>query len=217
MTLWSRLTGGRRPAVDERRWVVLDVETSGLDPDRDELLCVVALGMERVDGLWTLVPADSIELVLQPRELCAREDNVLLHGVGQGAQSRGVPAAQGLERLREWVAASPVLAFHADFDRRFLHNACRRAGLAALPWRWLDLADVLPVVMERPATLSLDQWLDLLQVPCRRRHEAAADVWATAQLWLKVSHSQRGHERMQWRHWQACARQVRWVGGARAL
>lgn len=217
MTLWRRLTGLTRPAVDENRWVVLDVETSGLDPERDELLCVVALGMQRVDGLWTLVPGDSIELVLKPQQAQALEDNILLHGLGLGAQSRGLHPAQAIDALRQWVGASPVLAFHAGFDRSFLRQTCRRAGLTALAWRWLDLADVLPVVMDRPATLSLDQWMSLLQVSCPRRHEAAADVWATAQLWLKASRNMPGHEHMQWCDWQACARQVRWVGAGRAL
>lgn len=217
MTLWQRLTGFSRPSVDEHRWVVLDVETSGLDPQRDELLCVVALGMQRVNGVWTLVPSDSIELVLQPQQVRAHEDNVLLHGVGLGAQSRGLQPAQAIDALRQWVGASPVLAFHAGFDRSFLRQACRRAGLAALPWCWLDLADVLPVVMGQPATLSLDQWMSLMQVSCPRRHEAAADVWATAQLWLKASRNMPGHEHMEWRDWQACARQVRWLGSVRNL
>lgn len=212
--LWTRL---RKPAPDEQRWVVLDVETSGLDPGHDELLCVAALGMQRLSGCWTLRVQDSFEQVLRPRRLAASADNVLLHGLGWGAQSRGANPGQTLEALRAWVGHSPVLAFHADFDRRFLEQACRRANLPPLGWHWLDLADVLPVVYAQPATQSLDQWMTKLNVQCPRRHEAAADVWATAQLWLKASQALPGHEHMRWRDWRARARQVRWMATDRAV
>ena len=43
----QRLT--RRPALDDSRWVVLDVESSGLDPRRDRLLAVAAVAV-RVQG-----------------------------------------------------------------------------------------------------------------------------------------------------------------------
>jgi DNA polymerase-3 subunit epsilon len=35
-----------RKPVDERRWVVLDVETSGLDPRRDQLLAIAAIALQ---------------------------------------------------------------------------------------------------------------------------------------------------------------------------
>lgn len=206
-----------RPDVDERRWVVLDVETTGLDVQRHEVLSVSALAMHRIDGQWSLVLQDSLDLLLRPQVLSASEDNVLLHGLGRGVQSRGLPPAQALQQLRDWVGQSPVLAFHADFDRSFLQQACRKAGAQPLPWCWLDLADVLPVVFPGEQAGSLDAWMEKLHVVCSRRHNAAADAWATAQLWLKAAHAMPGHERMQWHAWRRVARQARWLPHARSL
>lgn len=203
------------PRVNATRWVVLDVETTGLDPQRDELVCVAALAMTREQDRWALVAHDSFESVLQRQRVNSPMDNVLLHGVGWGARDQGDSPREALQALSDWIKDSPVIAFHADFDRRFIQEACRHAGLPAPRWPWLDLADVLPVVFGKSASLSLDAWMGELQVPCHRRHEAAADVWSTAQLWLKASCHVQGHARMQWRDWQACARQVRWMPSAR--
>lgn len=211
MSWRNRLRWPAPQSVNEHRWVVLDVETSGLDTSRDELLCVAALAMERVDRHWALVCHDSFEQVLRPVEIRVDHDNVLLHGLGHQAQINGIDPCQALDALRSWVDRSPVLAFHADFDRAFLQGAYRRAGLPVPGWPWLDLADVLPVVFAHGQQESLDDWLSAQGVICARRHEAAADVWATAQLWLKACAIKEQRETMRWLDWQTTARQGRWL------
>lgn len=211
MTLHKRMHWPARQPPDEQRWVVLDVETTGLDTRHDELLCVAALGMERVGRHWALVCHDSFEQVLRPTRVHAHHDNILLHGLGCEAQARGTAPRLALEALRSWIDRSPVLAFHADVDRVFLQRAYRRAGLSAPDWHWLDLADVLPAVLTPGPQDSLDAWMLAQGVSCVRRHEAAADVWATAQLWLKVCAVKEQRETMCWRDWQSTASQGRWL------
>ncbi len=217
MSLLQRLRQSLRAPIDAQRWVVLDTETTGLDPRHDEVLCVSALAMHRQADHWSLVAQDSLDLVFRPREIRASEDNVLLHRLGWGTQSQGLPPAQALAHLRQWVGTSPVLAFHADFDRQFLRQACRRAQVEPMPWRWLDLADVLAVVFPHERASSLDAWMACLNVACQQRHVAAADVWSTAQLWLKAAHANPQHAPFGWRQWHRIARQVRWLPEARRM
>ena len=101
----------RKPqaAVDETRWVVLDVETSGLDAGRDRLLAVAAIAM-RVD--WgrkklAIVPGDSFEVVLRQHE-ASEPDNILLHGIGAQRQRSGVPASEALRSLRDYAGRRRV-------------------------------------------------------------------------------------------------------------
>jgi DNA polymerase-3 subunit epsilon len=199
--------------VDEDRWVVLDMETTGLDPQRDEVLFVSALAMHRSGGRWSVVAQDSLDLLIRPRAVVTSAENVLVHGLGLGVQSRGTSPAQALLMLRQWVADSPVLAFHADFDRSFLSQACKRERLEPMPWHWLDIADVLPIVFPKIQAQTLDQWMAVLNVPCSRRHHAAADAWATAQLWLLMVQSVPGQQQMQWRQWRQFVKQGRWLSG----
>ncbi len=200
----------RRP-VDEDRWVVLDLETTGLDPRQGEVLHVAALAVHRHAGQWRLVVRDSLDLLIRPRDVLASQENVLIHGLGLRAQSLGAPAAQALPLLRQWVGCSPVLAFHADFDRSFLAAACKREKIEPLSWRWLDLARVLPLAFPQVHAQSLDAWMDALHVVCPRRHNAVADAWATAQLWLQAAQALPGHEGMLWHEWRQLSHQGRWL------
>jgi DNA polymerase-3 subunit epsilon len=112
-------------APDAQRWIVLDVETTGLDPQSDRLLCVAALAVHFSDQGPSLHAHDSFEVVLRQEAMAASHDNVLLHGIGWGQQRQGMPAAEALQRLHDWVGTSPMLAYHAGFDRAVLR--CRRA------------------------------------------------------------------------------------------
>ena len=217
MKLLQHLRRFKKAPVHEQRWVVLDVETSGLDPAQDELLCVAALAMHKEGPHWSLVVKDSFEMVIRPQQISPSMANVLVHGLGWETQSRGALPATALQALFDWAGTSPILAFHADFDRIFLQRACRRAGVPMLRGPWLDLATLLPVVFNKAQALSLDEWIELLNVRCERRHEAAADVWATAQLWLKASCAVPGHEHMQWHHWRDKARAFRWLAAPRPM
>jgi len=80
MALLSRLTSGRRPARGPAagRWVVLDVESSGLDPRCDRLLAIAAVALQ-VGGPRAVVDlGDSFEVVLQQAPQAQRPDRALI-------------------------------------------------------------------------------------------------------------------------------------------
>jgi DNA polymerase III subunit epsilon len=137
---WLQSLGIVRAPVDESRWVVLDVETSGLDPHAARLLAIAAIGV-RVD--WHtprlgITLGDSFEVVLAQQQVSAR-DNILLHGIGAQRQRSGVPSAQGLRDFAAFAGDAPLLAFHAAFDQTLLDRDAKLHLGAALPNRWADI------------------------------------------------------------------------------
>jgi DNA polymerase III subunit epsilon len=211
----ERLAGG--PAPDAERWVVLDVEASGLDPKRDRLLAVAAVAL-RPAGARPLVDlGDSFELVLRqpgvPGE-AADKPNILLHGIGLGAQRAGTDPATALQAFAAWVGRAPLLAFHASFDRTMIERACHRHLGRALPNPWLDLADLAPVLYPEVKAHALDDWLAHFGIPCAVRHQAAADTLATAELLQKLwPRLRRQLPQPAFRAVARLAAQRRWLGG----
>jgi len=196
---------------DRQRWVVLDVETTGLDVRQDQVLSVAALGLHWRQSGAELVVADAFEADLRPHAARADHDNILLHGIGLGRQQQGGAPAQVLQALQAWLGHAPVVAFHAPFDRQFLARACKAAGVTPLTRHWLDLAELAPAAKPALAARSLDDWLAVWGIVCRRRHCAAADVWATAQLLLAVLAALPPDKRANWAHLVRLANSNRWL------
>lgn len=158
------------------RWVIVDLETTGLNPRRDELLAIAAVA---VRGTRVSV-GDSFEIRVRPRVASARE-NILVHGIGAEAQLSAVDPAVACERFAGYVGDSPLAAFNAPFDREVLCRAMRAHGLR-FPNRWLDIADLAPALLPKLSASTLDEWLAHLGIVPRRRHDAASDAFATASL-----------------------------------
>ena len=98
----------QRQAVDEGRWVVLDVESSGLDAARDRLLAIAAIAL-RIEGRSPCIDlGDSFEVVLRQPDAVVDKANILLHGIGVGAQREGMPAREALEAFAAWAGAAPA-------------------------------------------------------------------------------------------------------------
>lgn len=211
---WRDWLGVWPQAVDESRWVMLDVETSGLDASRDRLLAIAAIAL-RVDwprkqlAIW---PADSFEVVLQ-QESASGRDNILVHGIGAQRQREGTPPAAAFRAFEDYAGTSPLLAFHAAFDRTMIERHARAALGAAPPHRWLDMEHLCAATHEHVTARSFDQWLQQFSIRCAVRHQAAADTLAACELllriWPKVA-----MECASWRGVERLAARRRWIAQA---
>jgi len=209
------LTGWRSATPpNENRWVMLDVETSGLDAKRDRLLAIAAIGLQ-VD--WPrqslhIDLGDSFEGVLQ-QDHASSHANILLHGIGVQEQRAGLAPAQALQAFRRFVGHSPLLAFHSAFDEAVIQRHMTLHQLAKLPNPWLDLDHLCAVTHEGVRARALDDWLHHFKIECAVRHQAAADTLAECELlqriWPRVA-----AQCHQWQGVQRLAAQQRWLARA---
>lgn len=203
-----RLLEQRRHAK-AMRWVVVDTETGGLDPDRDALL---AIGGVAVDDAGILA-SDSFEVVVRHAGSLA-SSNVVVHGLGREAVASGVAPADALRALSAWVADAPCIGFHADFDRRVLSRAARLAAVPDVKGPWLDLEPLgaaLAPDVAREGTGALDDWLHAYGIACPARHNAASDAFAAAELLLRLRALAARHGSIGFDRLATLARQRRWL------
>jgi DNA polymerase III subunit epsilon len=198
-----------RPPV--ARWVVVDVETSGLDMHRDRLLAVAAIGL-RVDWAHRRIDvqlADSFEVVLRQSQASSR-DNILLHGIGVQSQLAGIEPAAALRAFADFVGGDPLLAFHSAFDQTLIGRHCREHLGQALPNEWVDIEHLCAVTHEQVQARSLDEWMAHFGIQCPRRHQAAADTLAECELLLRIW-PVLARQCGSWRDVQRLAAQRRWL------
>lgn len=175
---------------DENRWVLVDVESSGLNPKKDRLISIAAAAIVFDQNRKPRVSVtDTFEVVIkQPPAVLENIDksNILIHGIGLGEQQRGVPAALALDQFLAYVGRSPLLAFHSWFDEILINRALRNVLGKVTHKHWLDLEHLAAVLHRENHQLPLDVWMQRYGISCEARHQAAADVLATSQLFLKL-------------------------------
>lgn len=194
-----------------QRWIMLDVETTGLDPRTDQLLAIAAVAMRLTPatGRLELSVGDSFEIVLR-QEKPSGKDNILIHHIGVQAQSEGCSPALALEQFRSWAGTAPLLAFHAAFDQAMIERAFRRHDLPPLTNEWLDIEPIARLVGGQPKARALDDWLKHFEIECAVRHQAASDAFATAELLLRLWPAVR-KEAQSWSQLRKLARNAAWV------
>ena len=120
------------PAATPPQLVVLDTETTGLDPERDRIIDIgaVRLGpdLEVRDRFVTLVdPGVPIPLFI-----------TRLGGIAD-ADVRGAPAfPEAFAALRQFAGDAVLVGHNVGFDRDHLAAGARRAGLPPLANAWFD-------------------------------------------------------------------------------
>lgn len=194
--------GRQRPALDEhqqrrlqrlprpsplqarplqaQRFVVLDLETSGLNIHRDIVLSIGAVLIE--DGAIDM--GRQFECTLQ-RQVKVTE-SVLIHGIAPSELARGTAPTEALLEFMEFAGDCVFLAFHAPFDQRMLTRALHDEIGYRLQHAFFDIADLAPMLCPSAAIQhgGLDHWIDYFGIDMPQRHHASADALATAEIAL---------------------------------
>ena len=163
-----------------QRYVIVDVETSGLDMRRDRLIAIGALGV--TDGMIDF--SDAFQVVLRQTQ-ASTTDNILIHGIGASEQGTGVAPVDALLAFLAFVGKSPLVAYHAFFDQAMIEKASRQYLGVRIDLPFIDLAWVLPDLVPNSrddGRVALDDWLARFGIANIQRHNAVSDAYATACL-----------------------------------
>ena len=169
----------------EGEFLALDLETTGPDPARDE---IISMGLVPLRG-GRLELGQGLGLPVRP-EGNVGPDSVAIHGLTDSAVAHGEPLASALEQLLEKLAGRVLLAHYAPFELAFLDRACRavyggRFAAAVVDTQWLEHRHRqrrgVPV---RAADLRLDTVRRAWGLPPHRAHDALADAVAAGELFL---------------------------------
>ncbi len=166
-----------------QRFVVVDVESTGLNVFSDKLISIGAVGVEQ----QTVQLGQSFETMLR-QDAPSSNDNILIHGIGGTAQATGQNPPDALLSFLAYLGNAPLVAYHASFDRTMINRATQSYLGITLQNTWVDLALVAPALFPESASgrRALDDWTALFHIENPNRHNAVADACATAQLLLVV-------------------------------
>lgn len=183
-------------SIDAVRFVVLDSETTGLNPRTDRMISIGAVVVQGGD----IVLGDAFEALIAVSE---NTSAVTVHGITRDEARRGVDEATAVAGFLDYLRDGVIVGHHIGHDIATLDAACERLWGGQTRNRSLDTMD-LTLHLERDGAFAgrppirqftLDALCDLFGVVPHDRHTAGGDAFITAQVFLRLLALARKHGR----------------------
>jgi len=181
-TTWTDAT-----PVEHLRFVVLDSETTGLDPRTDRLITIGAVAV----CAHEIVLEDSFDALLKVAE---NTSAVTVHGITRDEARHGLDEEDALVRFLDYLQDGVIVGHHIGHDIGTLDAGYERGWGFRTVNRSLDTMD-LTLHLERAGafagrppirSFTLDALCDMFAVIPHDRHTAGGDAFLTAQVFLRL-------------------------------
>lgn len=156
-----------------KEYVIVDLETTGLDIPSEEIIEIAAVKVRRgliVDQFSTLVACEK-PIPCEIEELVGITDAML---VGQPSLAEAVTA------FADFSAGAELVAHNAAFDEAFLHKYWPDER------KWLDTLTLAQIAFPCAGSYSLVNLSAMLSISHDQAHRALSDALATAELFLQI-------------------------------
>ncbi len=161
----------------EKAIAFVDLETTGLDPSRHE---IVEVAVVRVDARTLDVLGEQDTLVAPERLEDAQPEALAVCGFSKAAWTTAVPLREALLAVAPLLEGALIAGHNVGFDWSFLEAGYRRAGLALprVDYHRLDTASLAWPLFARGelTSLSLDSLATAFGLERPRPHRALADA-----------------------------------------
>ena len=173
--------------IEQVRFVVLDSETTGLNPRTDRLITIGAVAV----CAHEIVLEDSFDALL---EVAENTSAVTVHGITRDEARGGLEEEEALARFLDYVRDGVIVGHHIGHDIGTLDAGYQRGWGFRTMNRSLDTMD-LTLHLERDGAFAgrppirqftLDALCDMFGVIPHDRHTAGGDAFLTAQVFLRL-------------------------------
>jgi CRISPR-associated protein Cas2 len=163
-----------------RDYVVVDIETTGLSPDADEIIEIGALKVINGKVSCTFHTFVRIEgsIPVSIMELTGITDDMLREG-GQAPQD-------ALKAFVTFLSDMPIVAHNASFDMNFLLRACKKQGLPLLTNRSIDTHSLTRRLVKSLLNYKLETVAKHLGITQEEAHRGIGDCETTRLVYEKL-------------------------------
>lgn len=185
-SLFEKKIPSIRP-LDQLAFVVLDTETTGLDPKKDDIL---SFGAIKVGGYKMSVDS-GMEIYLEAPK--RNKESVQIHEILN--YNEVFPRADFARDFLAYIGSDILVGHHIGFDLLMLEKTMKPFGFNKFQNPVIDTLHLsqrlekgpnYDLALGKPGEYSLDSLCQKYGIPLDDRHTAAGDAFLTAQLLMKL-------------------------------
>ena len=168
--------------------VAIDLETTGLDPEKDEIL---SIGLVHIVDWGVKLSTSWHSIVRVDAEIPG--ETAVIHHITDDVAAAGAPLEELLPQVLERLAGRPMLVHYSPIEQNFLSAACQKLYGAPFVAPIIDPLEIAQRTYTRrnhtiqPGDLRLFNLRPRYNLPQYKAHNALSDALATAEVFLALA------------------------------
>jgi len=174
----------------EGEWVSVDCETTGLNPNRDE---IISIGAVRIQGNRVMT-SQALQLLVKPSRAISAA-SVKVHGLLESEVAQGLDIDEAMRQLLSFIGSRPLVGYYLEFDVALINRAIfpmlgvplpqEKIEISAMYYDWKQRS-LPPYQHGASIDLRLATLMQDLALPQRRAHDALNDAIMAALAFVKL-------------------------------
>lgn len=162
-------------------YVVVDIETSGLDYNTDK---IIEIGAVKTNSKGEIL--DTFSSIIK-QDIKLNREIVNLTGINDENLANGEDEKEALEKLIDFIGDNKLVGYHFSFDIKFLNICLKQNGLQVIRNQCYDLMEYVKKENLFMKNYKLQTALNKYGIEHTQKHRALDDARITAMLSSKVN------------------------------
>ncbi len=168
--------------------VSLDLETTGLNPKKDEIL---SIGAVKIRGDKILIN-DSFEAFTLPKKKIG-DESIKIHHIRPCDISKAIKIEDAIYKLLDFIGNRTIVGYYIKFDFEFINRYIKSLIGCKIPNKTIELSTMYYKRRRKSSAyefvdLKFDTILKELEIPKLYKHDALNDAIMSAMIYLKLKH-----------------------------
>lgn len=178
----ARYEMARKPmSSGVKQFVVLDLETTGLDAEKDQIVEIGALRIDedKITNVYHCFIRQAKNLPENIKKLTGISDEII--------RKEGIDEEEAINELLEFVGSYRVIGYNIKFDLRFIRKACERYKVEDSIKRTIDVLDIARRKLENIDNYKLESVSKALNIGVEVSHRAVEDCRLIFETYMKLN------------------------------
>jgi CRISPR-associated protein Cas2 len=171
----------RRVEKADNDFVIIDIETTGLSVENDEILEIGAIRI--VNGKTV----EEYERLIAVKTEIAQNISELTGITQEQVKENGKPINEVLPSFMDFVKGSEVAGYNVNFDHDFLLAECSRQGIDITKIKFTDVMTIVRSKLKGMRSYNLESVAKRLGITTKQQHRALSDCYLLYQVYCKLN------------------------------
>ena len=171
----------RRVEKADNDFVIIDIETTGLSVENDEILEIGAIRI--VNGKTV----EEYERLIAVKTEIAQNISELTGITQEQVKENGKPINEALPSFMDFVKGSEVAGYNVNFDHDFLLAECSRQGIDITKIKFTDVMTIVKSKLKGMRSYNLESVAKRLGITTKQQHRALWYCYFLYQVYCKLN------------------------------